>query len=150
MTWYPPAEHDTLLISSQAIGDTVHDLVATCRVVQSHDADRHVNELTGTEHMVIIVTLEDGSKWLTDVGFGGQVPRRPLQIDQLDLDPERDSRTYGVLQMPMASNLLFSQHMRCFCCLLISWVDLVNVKQLASLPELHSFAGYFPSCCETP
>lgn len=46
--------------------------------------------------MVIIVTLEDGSKWLTDVGFGGQVPRCPLRIDQLDLDPEKDSRTYGV------------------------------------------------------
>ena len=74
----------------------MHDLVAICRVVSSHDADRHVNELTGTEHMVIIVTLEDGSKWLTDVGFGGQVPRCPLRIDQLDLDPEKDSRTYGV------------------------------------------------------
>lgn len=85
----------TVLISSQAIGNSVHDLVATCRVVQSHDADTHVNELTGTEHMVIIVTLKDGSKWLTDVGFGGQVPRRPLRIDQLDLDPEEDSRTYG-------------------------------------------------------
>lgn len=80
-------------------------------MVQSHDADRHVNELTGTEHMVIIVTLEGGSKWLTDVGFGGRVPRRPLRIDQLGLDPEKDSRTYGVPQIPMASSLLFSKHM---------------------------------------
>lgn len=50
----------------------MHGLLATCRVVQSHTADGHVNHVTGTEHMVIIVTLDDGSKWLTDVGFGGQ------------------------------------------------------------------------------
>lgn len=79
----------------------MHDLLATCRVVQSQDADRHVNDLTGTEHMVIIVTFKDGSKWLTDVGFGGEVPRHPLRIDQLDLDPPKDSRTYGELQTNM-------------------------------------------------
>ena len=75
----------------------MHDLLATCRAVQSHDTDRHVNHLTGTEHMVIIVTFDDGSKWLTDVGFGGQTARHPLRIDQLDADPPKDSRTYGEL-----------------------------------------------------
>lgn len=68
-------------------------------MVQSQDADGHINHLTGTEHMVVVVTFADGSTWLTDVGFGGQVPRHPLRIDQLDLDPEKDSRTYGELYM---------------------------------------------------
>lgn len=45
--------------------------------------------------MVVVVIFDDGSRWLTDVGFGSQVPRRPLRIDQLDLDPQQDSKTYG-------------------------------------------------------
>ena len=49
--------------------------------------------------MVVVVTLEDGSKWLTDVGFGGQVPRRPLRIDQLDLNPQADTQTYGAVHV---------------------------------------------------
>lgn len=68
-------------------------------MVEALDAARYTNRLTGTEHMVIIVTLEDGSKWLTDVGFGGQVPRRPLRIDQLDLNPQKDSKTFGKSQL---------------------------------------------------
>ena len=66
------------------------------RVVQGHDERKHELKLTGTEHMVIIVTFGDGSMWLTDVGFGGQVARRPLRIDQIDLDPPQDCRTYGI------------------------------------------------------
>lgn len=74
-----------------------HSQLIMCkgRVVQEHDEHKHELKLTGTEHMVIIVSFGDGSIWLTDVGFGGQVARRPLRIDQIELDPPQDSRTYG-------------------------------------------------------
>ncbi|DBB05061.1 TPA: hypothetical protein ACH3X3_010328 [Trebouxia sp. C0006] len=45
--------------------------------------------------MVIIVSFGDGSIWLTDVGFGGQLARHPLRIGQIDMDPPQDCRTYG-------------------------------------------------------
>lgn len=67
------------------------------RVVQSHYEHKHELKLTGTEHMVIIVTFGDGSIWLTDVGFGGQVACHPLHIDQIDMDPPQNCRTYGAL-----------------------------------------------------
>ena len=92
----------------------MHDLLATCRVVQTHEQDKNKNHLTGTEHMVIIVTLEDGSKWLTDVGFGGHNARHPLRIDQPDSDPPKDSKTFGKLQFKCYQVLLFPQYMRTF------------------------------------
>ena len=97
----------------------MHGLLATCRVVHSHDADRHVNHLTGTEHMVIIVTLEDGSKWLTDVGFGGHNARHPLRIDQPDSDPPKDSKTLGELHVKCHQVLLFPQYMHTFAAFLL-------------------------------
>jgi len=66
------------------------------RVVLDHDGHKHELKLTGTEHMVIIVSCGDGSTWLIDVGFGGQVACHPLRIDHIDLDPPQDSRTYGI------------------------------------------------------
>ena len=69
-----------------------------CRVVIGQDDANHDLHLTGTEHRVVIVTLADGTRWLTDVGFGGQVPRHPLRLDQLDLDPPPDPQTYGTRQ----------------------------------------------------
>lgn len=47
--------------------------------------------------MVIIVSFGDGSIWLTDVGFGGQLARHPLRIGQIDMDPPQDCRTYCTL-----------------------------------------------------
>ncbi len=71
--------------------------------MQSHDDHKHELKLTGTEHMVIIVTFGDGSIWLTDVGFGGQVARHPLRIDQIGLDPIQDCRTYGNISLLLRS-----------------------------------------------
>ncbi|DBA77130.1 hypothetical protein WJX77_003801 [Trebouxia sp. C0004] len=45
--------------------------------------------------MVIIVSFGDDSTWLTNVGFGGQVACHPVRIDQVDLDPPQDFRTFG-------------------------------------------------------
>lgn len=60
--------------------------VTTRRIVQGQDESKHENHLAGTEHMVIIVTTDDGTKWLTDVGLGGQVACHPVRLDEHPLD----------------------------------------------------------------
>lgn len=66
-----------------------------CRVVTHTDEQDKVNHLTGTEHMCLIVSFGDGTKWLTDVGFGAQVARGPVRLDLLVMDPPSDPHTYG-------------------------------------------------------
>ena len=45
--------------------------------------------------MCLIVSFDDGTKWLSDVGFGAKVARRPVRLDQLDENPPKDPLTYG-------------------------------------------------------
>ena len=87
-------------------------------MVTGQDADKHENQLTGTEHMVIIVSFGDGSTWLTDVGFGGQVARHPLRIDQLDLDPLSDGKgpvVPPILSSSLSTSLFFSFPIALLC-----------------------------------
>ena len=72
-------------------------LAFICRVVQGQAESKHENQLTGTEHMVIIVTNDYGTKWLTDVGFGGQVARHPVRLDIHPLHQPKDEDSKGML-----------------------------------------------------